>query len=100
MYTGPVFHKYNLVLRASGGGPDFIKDECKKICLSNTYTTTLHVLNSAIVKLSKLTVVRKVYRGMARGVLPHEFWTPNEVNVRGGVEVRAGRRSKPSQIAS
>jgi hypothetical protein len=45
-----------------------------------------HVLNSCIVKLSKLTVVRKVYRGMANGVLPDEFWTPNDVNVRGGVE--------------
>ena len=45
-------------------------------------------LNSCIVKLSKLTKVTKVYRGMAGGVLPKEFWTPNKVNVRGGVEVR------------
>ena len=86
-YTGPCFHKYNLVLRSSGNGPDFIKKDCERTCLGNTYTTTLHVLNSCIVKLSKLTKVTKVYRGLAGGVLPNEFWTPNKVNVRGGVEV-------------
>jgi hypothetical protein len=36
-----VFHKYNLVLRASGNGPDFIKAACRETCLGNTYTTTL-----------------------------------------------------------
>ena len=48
--------------------------------------TTLHVLNSCIVKLSKLTRVCKVYRGMKGGVLPEMFWKANEYNVRGGVE--------------
>ena len=86
MYTGPIFHKYNLVLRASGDGPDFIKRDYAALCRGNTYTTTLHVLNSCIVKLSKLTKVTKVYRGMGSGVLPDAFWKPNKVHVRGGVE--------------
>ena len=52
----------------------------------NTYTTTLHCINSCIVKLGKLTVASKVYRGVSGGKLPPQFWTPNDYNVRGGVE--------------
>ena len=48
--------------------------------------TTMHVINSAIVKSSKLTIAAKVYRGVAGGRLPDSFWTPNEYNVRGGIE--------------
>ena len=44
-------------------------------------TTTLHCINSTIVKLGKLTVVQKVYRGISGGVLPDEFWEPNEFKV-------------------
>ena len=50
------------------------------------YTTTLHAINSAIVKVSKLTKARKVYRGIAGMALPKQFWEPNEYNVKGGVE--------------
>lgn len=46
----------------------------------------MHVINSAIVKSSKLTIAAKVYRGVAGGRLPDSFWTPNEYNVRGGIE--------------
>ena len=48
--------------------------------------TTIHVINSIIVKSSKLTLAAKVYRGVAGGKLPDAFWTPNEQNVRGGIE--------------
>ena len=44
------------------------------------------VLNSAIVKLSKLTTVTKLYRGLARGALPDAFWVADQYGVRGGVE--------------
>ena len=49
------------------------------------YVTTIHAINSAIVKLSKLTKVEKVYRGVANRILPEAMRTPNEFNVRGGV---------------
>jgi hypothetical protein len=52
----------------------------------NKYTTTLHALNSAIVKLSKLTQASTVYRGIHDMVLPDQFWTPNKYGVRGGIE--------------
>ena len=48
--------------------------------------TTLHVVNSVIVKASKLTSARPIYRGIAGGRLPDAFWKPNEHGVMGGVE--------------
>ena len=47
---------------------------------------TLHVLNSAIVKLSKLTVASKVYRGVSGGRLPTSFRMPNDFGVCGGID--------------
>ena len=52
----------------------------------NKYTTTLHVINSAVVKLGKLTVATKVYRGISGRVLPQQFWKANEFGVKGGIE--------------
>jgi hypothetical protein len=48
--------------------------------------TTIHAINSAIVKASKLTKVERVYRGIKGGALPPSFWTPNAQGVRGDVE--------------
>ena len=53
----------------------------------NTYTTTLHAINSVVVKLSKLTYATKVYRGVGGRVLPDAFWEANEFGMRGGVEL-------------
>ena len=78
LYTGPMFVKYNDLLR--GFGPAL--DGCK----GNEYVTTTHVINSAIVKSSKLTKAGKVYRGVAGGALPESFWRPNPQGVKGGVE--------------
>ena len=52
----------------------------------NLYTTTLHVINSGIVKTSKLTFATKVYRGVSGMALPDKFWTDNEYDVKGGIE--------------
>ena len=52
----------------------------------NRYTTTLHAINSAIIKLSKLTYAGRIYRGIAGMGLPREFWRPNEHGVKGGIE--------------
>ena len=50
------------------------------------YTSTIHAINSAVIKMSKLTKACKVYRGIAGLALPKQFWEPNEYNVKGGVE--------------
>ena len=52
----------------------------------NIYTTTLHAVNSAVIKLGKLTKAETVYRGIGGKALPTEFWMPNSFGVRGGVE--------------
>ena len=43
------------------------------------FVTTLHGINSAVVKTGKLTKATKVYRGISGKALPAEFWKPNEV---------------------
>ena len=59
-------------------------EEAKKSL--NLYTTTLHAINSAIIKLGKLTEAKTVYRGIGGKALPKEFWEKNRFGVRGGVE--------------
>ena len=44
------------------------------------------MINSVIVKSSKLTRATKVYRGIAGGLLPDRFWEANEQGVKGGIE--------------
>ena len=50
------------------------------------FTTTLHVLNSGVLKLAKLQPAIPVYRGITGMKLPKSFTKKNELNVRGGVE--------------
>ena len=73
-----MFVKYNDLLRGFG--------DALEGCKSNRYVTTTHVINSVIVKSSKLTKARTVYRGVAGGVLPENFWRGNKQGVKGGVE--------------
>ena len=61
------------------------------ICQGNMYVTTLHVLNSCIVKLSKLSQVCKLYRGLANGRLPDAFFHADEYGVQGGYVPRAAQ---------
>ena len=101
LYTGPMYQKYNLVLRSAvDGAPPFMRAEFESSCGGNTYTTTLHVLNSCIVKLSKLTTVKKVYRGLAKGVLPAEFWAADKYGIRGGVEAAFMSTTADRTVAS
>ena len=57
-----------------------------QLCKSNDYVTTIHGINSCVLKLSKLTKAAKVWRGIKDARLPPEFWAPNEMGVRGGIE--------------
>lgn len=78
MWTGPMYVKYQAILRGSGSE--------YQACLGNGYTTTLHCINSAVVKTSRLTTVTRVYRGVRAGYLPADFWAPNAYGVCGGIE--------------
>ena len=91
LYTGPMFVKYNDLLR--GFGPAL------EGCLGNTYVTTTHAINSCIFKIGKLTAACKVYRGVSGGVLPDSFLVPNHFNVRGGIESAFMSTTKDPEVA-
>ena len=50
------------------------------------YAATIHAINSGVIKLSKLTVVGCIYRGMAGTRLPSQFWKQDAAGVTGGTE--------------
>jgi|EP00966_Prymnesium_polylepis_P255025 NLR family CARD domain-containing protein 3 len=94
-----MYCKYNTAIRGVAdetNGP--LAQNFKKLCRSNAYTTTLHTINSATVKLSNLTKVGKVYRGIS-GYLPDSFWNPNEWGSVGGVEMAFMSTSVDRQTA-
>ena len=127
LYTGPMFVKYNAVLRGLDSPVLFLREEMLRLCASaadadahaeasrdakvehmvrfpsfderrpsakdevalrdmtreaydkaarraNKYTTTLHAINSLTIKVGKLSVATKVYRGVNGRVLPEQFW--------------------------
>lgn len=78
-------HKYNAVLRACTKDP-YLVSHAKSICRCNTYCTTIHAINSAVIKLSKLCKAGKVYRGVCYGKLPEAFWKGDAAGIRGGIE--------------
>ena len=83
--TGPMYMKYNAVLRAKSGDAFLIK-QYRDLCIGNNYVSTIHAINSAVIKLSKLTTAGRVYRGVCYGKLPERFWTPSPEGICGGVE--------------
>jgi hypothetical protein len=93
LYTGPMYLWYNNVLRFCKSATDPARLKHIVTWKENhatdepPFVTTLHILNSAILKLSKVQPAQTVYRGNQGGVLPKEFWEPNEDNIRGGIEL-------------
>jgi hypothetical protein len=82
LYTGPMFVKYNCILR---GFPKAVMDGLK----GNHYVTTLHAIVSGIRKLGRVEPIPKgrcVYRGLGGMLLPKCFHEPNELGCMGGVE--------------
>ena len=80
-----MYEKYNTVLRAKSGN-EFLMAKFGKVCKGNLYVTTIHAINSGILKLSRMQRACTVWRGVHGGVLPEQFWTENEHGVMGGVE--------------
>jgi hypothetical protein len=85
MYTGPMYEKYNCVLRQ---WPKEAYDEM--VSKGSTFSTTIHVLVSAVQKLSaaiKLPDGTKLYRGLGGFTeLPESFFKPHANGGRGFTE--------------
>eukprot|EP00960_Hanusia_phi_P029553 748018-Hanusia_phi.AAC.1 len=82
LYTGPMFVKYNAVLR---GFPQKVLDDMH----GNRYVTTLHAIVSGIRKLAQVEKIpegRCVYRGLGGMLLPKCFYEKDESGCMGGVE--------------
>ena len=70
----------------SFSGVKFLKEQFDRECMGNYYPTTIHGINSAVIKLSKLQVACPVYRGSTRALLPAQFWQKDDFGLSGGVE--------------
>lgn len=82
LYSGPTFVKYNRSLRSTL--VDINKEQ-----QGNRYTTTLHAINSGLLKLQRFSKVPKkhvVYRGVSGLALPPEFLHEDQFGCKGGVE--------------
>jgi hypothetical protein len=68
-----MYEKYNAALRQASG-VQYLIDKFNQLCKGNNYATTIHAINSAVLKLSKLTQAVKVWRGFkgATDCLPHQ----------------------------
>ena len=88
LYTGPMFVKYNGVLRGiKPTAPAPFRERLRALCPGgNLYAATLHVINAALVSLGQLTVCSPVYRGVGGGRLPAAFVDTDEFGCRGGCE--------------
>jgi hypothetical protein len=110
LYTGPMFNWYNMVLRVrlhektKSDGEPFVPPEMwdaynawqehKEELIP--FETTIHVLNSAVMKLSEVQEVyeekdgrrvpKRVYVGLNKGVFSDQFRKPNIQKVCGGID--------------
>ena len=85
LYTGPMFERYNCVLRR---WPE--KTYQEMVAEGDAFTTTIHVLVSAVQKLASVAKIPdglKLYRGLS-GVanLPENFFRPHMNGGRGFTE--------------
>ena len=100
MYTGPLFYKYNNVLR--GVSVNGVKGPLEwlwmKLCHGNRYTNTLHVITAAINKCARVTKASCVYRAPG-GILPKSFWDKDEAGVKGGIELGLMSTSRSKHAA-
>ena len=94
-----MYLKYNSVLRFFSKNA-FLQSQCIKYKLTKEmpdgkiewinkakYATTIHAINSGVIKMSKLTVAASVYRGVAGMRVPRSVLEKDKYNVAGGIEV-------------
>ena len=67
--------------------------------LKGLYVTTIHCISSAVIKLSRQQKTATVYRGVAGGILPDSFFTPDDNGAIGGVEAAFMSTSTDREIA-
>lgn len=100
LYTGPMYFKYNTVLRGVSvpGCKAPLEAMFMKLCQGNKYTNTLHCIAASINKLSRVSMATTVYRAPG-GVLPKSFWESDRAGIKGGVEMGFMSTSRSKEAA-
>ena len=108
LFTGPMFIKYQSTLRTHAkqlpGSALHMMSMLNKVGearAENKYATTLHLLNSALVKLAKVGTVEKVYCGLSdAAVVNSHFWKKNDAGGIWGCEAAlvCGLRQKEPML--
>ena len=99
LYTGPLFVKYNGVLRGAHGRVPAFVATMEEMCRGNLYATTLHTIADGMRRLSLLTPCDQVYRGMSGGRLPPSFSAPDPSGAVGGVEFGFMSTTRNKEVA-
>eukprot|EP01051_Picozoa_sp_SAG22_P006230 SAG22_NODE_401_length_11080_cov_18.258082_5_plen_553_part_00 len=86
LYTGPCFILYNGVLRAMASGGVVPRGPDQGKAVRGAFVTTIHAINSGVIKLSRLQPAIPIFRGVNGMRLPTQFTKPNAHNIKGGVE--------------
>ena len=87
LYTGPMFVYYNGTLRAMGGNQGIVaRGPDKGRSVQGKFVSSIHAINSGLIKLSRLQPCCYIYRGVNGMKLPEQFLEPDVHNMRGGVE--------------
>ena len=85
LYTGPMYIKYNTLLRARSGVVSVLNKTADVWCMDNNYPSTIFAITQGIVTLGKIMMADRLYRAPG-GVLPQCFWEKDEFGVLGGIE--------------
>ena len=99
LYTGPLFVKYNGVLRGAHGRVPAFVATMEEMCRGNLYATTLHTIADGMRRLSLLTPCDHVYRGMSGGRLPPSFSEADPSGAVGGVEFGFMSTTRNKEVA-
>jgi WD40 repeat protein len=85
-----MFCIYNSVLRAFGEKDEGVVPLREKNFpgenVKGRFVTTIHTINSGLLKLCRLQPACKIFRGICGMKMPEFFLNRNEFNVRGGIE--------------
>ena len=89
LYTGPMFEFYNTALRAVGGmisgGSRYPMQD--GMDTAGRFVTTMHAVNSGLLKLSTLTPCMKVYRGTRGREMPMQLEVADKFASRVGIQL-------------
>ena len=83
-------------------GNAFLKRKRDELTQGNSYATSIHAVSSCVIKLSKIAVATKVYRGSQGATLPSRFRVADEFHLvlRHATQWRLGREMAGRELGT